>query len=78
VNALFRKLTLDQLDADSRAWVARQFGGKPDELRMTILLYRPTGQVDFIFHEQRRPPKNVIRELAARNLLAIPAMGTVQ
>jgi hypothetical protein len=78
VTALFTKLTLDQLDDDYRAWVARQFSDVPSEWRMTIVRYLPTGQIDFIFHEERRPPKSVMRELAARHLLAAPAIRTMQ
>jgi hypothetical protein len=68
VTTLFRKLTLDQLDDDYRAWVARQFADIPSEWRMTIVRYMPTGQIDFIFHEERRPSKHLMRELATRHL----------
>jgi hypothetical protein len=77
MNALFVKLSLDQLDEDYRAWIAREF---PDmgTLRMTIVRYRPTGQIDFIFHEERRPPRSVMRNLARLHLLDAPTVGTMQ
>jgi len=72
MTGLFTKLSIADLDDDYRTWIARQFADKPKELRMTILRYRPTGQIDFVFHEEKRPPASVMRNLARLHLLDAP------
>jgi hypothetical protein len=77
VSPLFTKLTLDQLDDDYRAWVARQFPDVEPPLRLTIVRYLPTGQIDFIIHEERRPPAHIMRGLARLHLYDAPT-GAMQ
>lgn len=74
MNALFVPISLDQLDTDYREWVA-QFCDLG--FRMTVVRYLPTGAIDIILHEKRRPSASVMRGLATRHLLD-SQVGTMQ
>jgi hypothetical protein len=75
VKHLFVKISLDQFDYDFRAWIARC----PSEgLRISIFLYKPTGAIDIVLHEGKRPPPGVFDQLAEMHLRDAQTVGAMQ